>query len=204
MKIIKINPKRAGKEEVGEIVRAIKEGKTIAYPTDTVYGLGGDASNARVIQRIYKIKQRDRKYPLIILVGSFKMLSQYCRVNKVQKKYLKNVWPGPVTAVLESWGRIPRTLSAGEDSLAIRLPKSDFLGKILKKLDAPLISTSLNISGREPISDLSKISQYFGKNKPDLVIDGGKLRKKRPSRLVDLRNLANNPDKSGKAIILRK
>ena len=127
---------------------------------------------------------------MLILVSSLAMAKKYSRINKAQNKYLKKIWPGPVSVVLEKKRGLPRELSGGLKTQAMRLPKNDFLLKIIRKLGAPIISTSLNLSGKAPAKDVRGISRIFKKEKPDLVVDGGKL-KGRSSKLIDLRDVKN-------------
>ncbi|MFA6393988.1 MAG: L-threonylcarbamoyladenylate synthase [Patescibacteria group bacterium] len=190
MEWIKINLKNPGKKEIDLIVNFLNQGKVIACPTDTVYGLGCLATDAKAIRRIFKIKKRENRKPLLILTQSLAMAKKYCRINKKQAVYLKKVWPGPVSVVLEDRRNLPKELSAGQGALAVRLPRNDFLLKIIKKLGEPLVSTSLNLSGEPVISDLGNVEIIFKKEKPDLIVDAGVLKGK-PSRLVDLRDAGN-------------
>ena len=116
------------------------------------------------------------------------MLKKYAYVNQRQEKYLKKVWPGPVTVIFESRANLPGSLLGPKKSLAARLPKNDFLIKIIKRLGYPIVSTSLNLSGQPNLADLHKIKAYFKQNQPDLVVDAGRLADRRPSRIIDLRN----------------
>ncbi|MFA6106393.1 MAG: L-threonylcarbamoyladenylate synthase [Patescibacteria group bacterium] len=190
MERIKINFKSPGKKEIDLIVNFLNQGKVIAYPTDTVYGLGCLATDAKAVRKIFKIKKREKKKPLLILVKSLAMAKKYCRINKKQDEYLKMAWSRsvPLSVVLESRGNLPRILRGGGRSIAVRLPKNDFLIKIIKKTGAPLVSTSLNLSGEPLIKDVSETEKIFKQYRPDLVIDAGELKAK-PSRLVDLRDI---------------
>ncbi|MFA6171522.1 MAG: L-threonylcarbamoyladenylate synthase [Patescibacteria group bacterium] len=190
MEHLKVNLKKIQKNEIDRIVNFLNRGKVIVYPTDTIYGLGCLATDKKAIKKIYKIKKREKGKPMLILVSSLAMAKKYSRINKAQNKYLKKIWPGPVSVVLEKKRGLPRELSGGLKTQAMRLPKNDFLLKIIRKLGAPIISTSLNLSGKAPAKDVRGISRIFKKEKPDLVVDGGKL-KGRSSKLIDLRDVKN-------------
>lgn len=198
MKILRIDQKKISNKEINNITAQFKRGLVIAYPTDTIYGLGCLAINEKAVEKIFKIKKRAKNKPMLILVGSLAMLKKYCCVNKSQNEYLKKIWSGTksVSVVLKSKSNLPNTLTGGAGSIAVRLPKNDFLVKIIKKIGAPIVSTSLNKSGKEPKTDVADLEKYFGKNSPGAIIDAGFLKGK-PSKLVDLRDVYN-------AKILRK
>jgi L-threonylcarbamoyladenylate synthase len=180
----------------------LKRGKVIIYPTDTIYGFGCLATSKKAIRKIYKIKKREKGKALLILVNSLAMVKKYCYISKEQEGYLRKVWKPharssllrrgalrPVTVILKSRGFLPKELAGGENSLAVRLPRNEFLIKIIKKVGCPIVSTSANISGQEYSGDLEKINKLFSKE-INLLVGAGKLKNK-PSRIVDLRDISN-------------
>jgi L-threonylcarbamoyladenylate synthase len=196
MKTIEINLKKISDQEIGLIVDFLKKGKVIVYPTDTIYGLGCLASNVKAVKKIYRLKNREKNKPFLVLISDFKMLSEYFQVGKKQLAYLRKVWPGKFSVILDKKRGLLNDVSAGLSSMAVRLPKSDFLTKMIKELKEPIVSTSVNTSGEKHLESLNNLSAYFSKIKPDLAIDAGALKGK-PSRLVDLRN-------AEKIVVLRK
>ncbi|MCK5061973.1 L-threonylcarbamoyladenylate synthase [Candidatus Parcubacteria bacterium] len=215
MEIIKIDLKKEKTWETLKIVDYLRRGKTIAYPTETVYGLGCLANKAAAIKQIHKIKRSPTEKPLIILIKSYCQLHDICYVSVEQDKYIRSIWPKttrkaqdpeyihnkqPTTFILRSRGVLPNIVSGNEDSLAVRLPvantsqnlpKKRFLIKILKKVNTPLISTSLNKHCQKPPVKLSLIENYFAPHAPDLLIDVGRLTKKAASRIIDIRDISN-------------
>lgn len=205
MKRLKIDLDNIKKENIDLIVKAFLAGQVIVYPTDTVYGLGCIATSKKAIGKIKKIKNRDNKKPFLFLVKSFCMTKKYAKVSKKQDIFLRTVWPSrtsskkvikeaelsPKTIVFQSSGLLPNEIETSDKSIALRLPKNDFLSTILKKIDLPLVSTSLNMSGEKPINDLGNVEKYFKTLKPDLIIDAGILKKKKPSQLIDIRDIEN-------------
>jgi L-threonylcarbamoyladenylate synthase len=202
MKTIKINLNKINQKTVELIIDYLKRGKVIAYPTDTIYGLGCDAGNEEAIRKIQKIKNKENK-AMLALISDIKMLKKYCFINKEQEDYLKKVWTGrphpnpllskergqrPVTVILKKRANLPAILTAGQDSLAVRLPASDFLIKIINRLGRPLVSTSLNKTGEKPLGGVTDLEKYFN-DLPDLVVDAGKCQRTKASRLVDLRDV---------------
>jgi tRNA threonylcarbamoyl adenosine modification protein (Sua5/YciO/YrdC/YwlC family) len=190
MKQIKIDLANPKKQEIGLIVDFLKTGKTIVYPTDTIYGLGCLATDKKAISRVYRIKKREKRKPFLVLISDFQMLDNFFIVDKKQRAYLKRIWPGRISAVLLKNSRLPKVLSAGLPGLAVRLPKSRFLTKLIKELGAPIVSTSFNLSGQPPLTVVGEISRYFKDAKPDLVVDAG-LRNGKPSKLIDLTDVNN-------------
>ncbi|MBA3047535.1 threonylcarbamoyl-AMP synthase [Patescibacteria group bacterium] len=190
MKEIKINLNKITKPEIDLIAEYFKQGKVIAYPTDTIYGLGCLATDKKAIKRIYRIKKRNKKNPLLILASSFGMVRKYCFLSMAQERFLKNKWPGPVSVVLRAKSLLPKELTGGKGSIAVRMPKNNFLIKTIRRVGAPIVSTSLNISGKKNIIKPDNLENYFETRKPDLIINAGELKSK-PSRLVDIRDINN-------------
>ena len=191
MKIIKLKLNKTTTEHIEVIIDFLKRGKVIVYPTDTVYGLGCLATDMEAVRKISRIKQRPVGQAYLILIDSLIMAKKYAFINTKQEKYLAKIWPGPVTVVLSSRGNLPLEVTGGKDTIAIRLPKSEFLGKIIGAVKVPIISTSVNLSGDENIPALADLEKYFKKDKPDLVIDAGPAKSKKSSRLIDLTDIGN-------------
>ena len=179
--------------------------KIFVYPTDTVYGLGCGSKDRQAIQEIFKIKKRDKKKPMIVLVSSYCMLKKYFFVSKKQENYLRSVWPKtsrdarkenldykikPTTVILKSRGNLAKELLASDGSGAVRLPHYSRLVREIKKIDKPIVSTSLNISGRAPLKDLKNIKKYFGFDIP-LLFEDIDFKPKKASRLIDIRDINN-------------
>ncbi len=201
MNYIDINLKTIKPAEINYIAGSFQAGKIVVTPTDTIYGLSCLASNQSAVKKIYRLKKRDSKKPVLILVSSLAMLKKYVYLSSQQANLLKKIWSKtalPTTVILASRQILPKNIEGNSGSLAARLPKSDFLIKILRVVKEPLVSTSLNISGQKNINDLKKIDYYFPQKslQPDLIIDAGKSRKRKPSRLIDLRE--------GKIEVIRK
>ncbi|PIR13250.1 threonylcarbamoyl-AMP synthase [Candidatus Falkowbacteria bacterium CG11_big_fil_rev_8_21_14_0_20_39_10] len=191
MKKLELNLKNIKESDINLIVAYLKKGRVVVLPTDTVYGLHGDATNNRVIKKINKLKKREGQSPLLILVNGLAMTKKYCYLNKEQTKALDKFWglkSRPTSVILKSKGKLPKELTAGLDSVGIRLPKGDFLTTIIDRVGVPIISTSLNISGEKPLIGVKGLGQYFRGAKPDLAVDAEKI-KGAPSRIIDLRSI---------------
>ncbi|MFA5023828.1 MAG: L-threonylcarbamoyladenylate synthase [Patescibacteria group bacterium] len=184
------------------IAGSLKKGQVLIMPTDTIYGLSALADDKKALRRIYNLKKRDFKKPLIVLMSDLDMVKKYAVVSSEQAKKLQEVWgenKRPTTVILKNKGKLPKELVSPSGGLALRLPKSIFLIKILKALKRPLVSTSVNLRGESPLGDPREIVKYFPKKslQPELIITTGKCRRTRPSRLIDLRDAA-------RPLILRK
>lgn len=164
-----------------KIVKAIKQGKIIIYPTDTVYGIGCDALNPDSVLKIRMIKQRDADKPFSIIAQSKQWIYKNFDVNK---SYVRKL-PGPFTFLLRTKKDrlVSNHVTNNMNILAVRIPDHPFT-KIIQKAKTPFITTSVNLSGHPPVTDISKIPRRIAKQ-VDIIIDAGKL-SNRPSTIVDL------------------
>ncbi len=135
----------------------LKSGKTILYPTDTIWGIGCDATNSAAVSRIYAIKERKESKSLILLVSSFQMLEQYVtEVPQVVKEALAAAMV-PTTVVYKNPVGIPVSLLAADGSIAIRVVQDSFCEQLIEQLSKPLVSTSANRSGATSPKSFSEI-----------------------------------------------
>lgn len=179
-------------QSIDGVIDAINQSGVVIIPTDTVYGLSALAKDGRAVEKIYAIKKRDRKKPLIVLMKSFCMLREYCFLNQQQYNYLKKALTGKraVTVILKNKSKELAHLVGPNQTLAIRIPQqSDFLMQLLKKLKKPIVSTSLNLSGEKEILDLTNGAGREITKQVQFVVDMGKLKKRQPSKIVDISNM---------------
>jgi len=161
------------------LVARLKSGEVLMIPSDTIYGFSCRADDALAVNKIFAIKKRDKKKPLIILVSSLSMAKKYCFINSRQAEILKKIWlhNRPTSVLLKHRGILPQEISVFSPYLAVRLPKSDFLRKMIRELSVPLVSTSANISG-EAVLDANLAWQKFKREpRPNLILFGGKNNK---------------------------
>lgn len=181
----------------------LKKGNVIICPTDTVYGFLADVSSKGAVEKIYKIKKRPKSKPLPVFVANMKMARGLAEIDARQEKVLKKYWPGKYTFVL----RRKSTLNSkafhfsihGVDAktIALRVPKHAFLQKLLKKINRPLVQTSVNLAGQKPLNSVEQIMATFGKNRlVGLIIISSKPPGGKSSKIIDLT--------SEKGVILRK
>ncbi|MBN9313222.1 MAG: threonylcarbamoyl-AMP synthase [Chryseobacterium sp. 39-10] len=140
-----------------EVIQILKSGGTILYPTDTIWGIGCDATNVDAIQKIYDIKKREPSKSLIILVESEKRLQDLVDVPEMAWEIM-DLSDKPVTIIYDQPRGLPKILLAEDGSIGIRLVKNKFLKKLISGLNQPLVSTSANLSGDPSPLSFSDIS----------------------------------------------
>ena len=140
-----------------QIIQTLKSGGTILYPTDTIWGIGCDATNIDAIEKIFKNKKREKTKSMIILVESEKRLQDLVDVPEMAWEIM-DLSEKPVTIIYDHPRNLPKELLAEDGSVGIRLVKNDFLKKLISKLNKPLVSTSANFSGEKSPMKFSDIS----------------------------------------------
>ena len=172
-------------------VENIIEGKVIAFPTDSVYGIGGDPQNLEVINRIYDIKFRDRSKGLLLLVSDYDEASKIAEFNDTARKLADHYWPGQLTLILKRKEPciIPPEVTAFQNTIGIRIPENEIILTILKLLKergyfGGIIGTSANYSGEPPSLSGEEVTKKI-LSPIDLIIDGGKSKTKLPTTIVD-------------------
>jgi len=172
--LLQINPDNPQPRLIGQAVELLKGGGVIAYPTDTTYGIGCSIFNKRGIERIYLLKQREKKKPFSFICTDLAEVARYARVSNYAFKVLKRYLPGPYTFVLEASSVVPDLLLTKQKTVGIRIPDNAICLAIVRELGHPIVTTSANLSGDEPIGDPFKVDGELG-NQLDLVVDGGVL-----------------------------
>ena len=188
MKVIRINLNEDFSEAIQEAIAVLKLGGVIVYPTDTLYALGANAMEPSAVERVFKIKNRERSRPLPIAIRNISWAKELSFIYKKEEKILEEIWPGAISAVLPKRGIVPDILTGGRPSVAMRIPKHPFVEKLLAKFGYPITSTSANISGEEASRKISEIIEIFKKTeyRPSLAIDAGDLPESEPSTVLDL------------------
>ena len=142
--------------------KLILEGEIIVYPTDTLYGMGVDATNKKAINKLNQLKGRIS--PLSIIVNSEKMIKKYIDIKFSFKKDLNKYLPGPFTILLNNFNNmLPEELSQGTNKIGIRIPKSSFILKVVKNMNRPIVTTSVNYHNMKPLNNVDMINKQFNK-----------------------------------------
>jgi tRNA threonylcarbamoyl adenosine modification protein (Sua5/YciO/YrdC/YwlC family) len=170
--LLSINPDHPEPRKVTRAVEALLAGEVIAYPTDTVYGLGCDLTNKRAVDRLYAIKRMDRKHQLAFICPDLSDIARYAIVEKPTYRILRHYLPGPYCFVLEATRDVPKMVQSKRRTVGIRIPKHEVVRAITRELGRPVISTTAQRQGFEdPEVDPAEIDEAFvGLG---LVLDGG-------------------------------
>lgn len=169
---------------VDDIAAALRDGGVIAYPTDTVYGLGCDAYHAEAIETLYDLKKRPRSEPVSVICTDLMDIHRQATIPGFAYQIIKQLLPGPYTFILPRKNPQLKTLLGPNPNIAIRFPKHDLSLVLTKALGHPLVSTSANISGDPVIYFPQLIEDTFGDRLAYLIDDGVLISD--PSSLVDL------------------
>lgn len=171
--IISLSPACMDGEALGRAAKIIREGGLVAFPTETVYGLGGDALNADSARKIYAAKGRPSDNPLIVHIASLSDLNLYAREVPGQALELaRTYWPGPMTLVLKKTGRIPDETSGGLDTVALRMPANPIALELIRLSQTAIAAPSANLSGRPSPTCVEHVREdLFGRI--DMILDGG-------------------------------
>lgn len=192
------------KQIIRSAVLALKQGKIVAYPTDTSYGLAADASNIRAIEKLYKIKGRNFNKPVHIIPSTMAYAKKIVRWNSTAAKLARKFWPGALTLLLPVGAELARPraargrplqksfdkLSATTNFLGLRMPNNKIALDLAKYLKRPITATSANVSGKPDCYSAADIINQFRnkKTKPDILINAGKLPKRQPSTVLKIQN----------------
>ena len=173
-------------EAFGHAVRLLRAGKVIAFPTDTVYGVGASGFNERAIEQLYVVKNRERGKAIPYLLADAKDLPLVAReISNAARLLAEKFLPGGLTLVVPAHDRVPKILIAGGDSVAVRVPNHPTTRALIDSLGSPLAATSANISGgRDPASAREVLAQLDGRI--PMILDGGPTRENIPSTVVDV------------------
>ncbi len=169
-------PKRPGVRGPESLVtrasRAIKRGRIVAVPTETVYGLAVDAHNRDAVDRIYELKGRDWNRPLQVLIPKDERLNRWSGPNRAASVLAERFWPGPLTLVVRAWMGVPKFLTR-EGTIGLRVPRHPVALDLLDRT-GPLAATSANKSGEQPLADVSHMEKAFG-DSVAVYLDGGHI-----------------------------
>lgn len=173
------------------IVSEIINGKILVFPTETSYGLGCDATNQEVVDKIFKIKGRVEDKPLLVVVDSIESAKKYLRWNETLENLAQKFWPGPLTIVGEyAGGNLAKGVVAKDNTIAVRVSSFPLVQSITKIIHRPLVATSANLAGEPSLFDPEEIIKVF-ENKsqqPDIILNYGILPKSEPTTLVSVVN----------------
>ncbi len=178
-----IDPERPDPRKIQRAAEALEAGEVIAYPTDTVYGLGCDLFNKKAIDRLYEIKGMPRTQQLAFICPDLGDIARYAIVEKPTYRILRHCLPGPYCFLLQATREVPRLVQSKRKTVGIRIPHNDVILSLARQLGRPIVSTTANRDGGEPFVDPEEIDDRFPGLSLILDAGGGGLL---PTTVVDL------------------
>ncbi len=173
-------------KQVEQGISILKQGRIVAFPTDTVYGLGACISIHQAVERIYAVKGRPRNMALPLLLANTSQITKVAHpVPPIAWLLIDNFLPGALTIVLSRSNSVPDIVAGGGATIAVRIPAHPVPVALANGLGAPIVGTSANLSGRPSPLTADEVYSQFG-NKIDLVIDGGRCPGGKESTIVDV------------------
>lgn len=185
-KICMIDRKNVDEEILKSASDEIKKGNLVAFPTETVYGLGADGLNGEAVKKIFEAKGRPQDNPLILHVANFEQLNTLAReVNEDAKKVMEKFWPGPITILFKKSELVPSEITAGLDTVAVRMPSDEVALKLIEMSNTAIAAPSANLSGRPSPTTADHVKLDLD-GKISMILDGGSTGIGLESTVVDL------------------
>lgn len=151
----------------------IKQGKIVVFPTETVYGIGTNGLDQQAVKKLYEVKQRPLNKPISLLVSNMEMVNKIARdITDIEYKIMEKFFPGPLTIILKKKDIVPDIVTAGKDTVGVRMPSGEIARKLVETAGVPIATPSANITGEPSGTNLQEIKKHFG-GKVDFFIDGG-------------------------------
>lgn len=157
--------------DVSAAVNAIDRGELVIYPTETVYGLGGNALDEQAIERVFAAKSRPSSNPMALAVADIAVIPTYVKLDELTRKFIREFLPGPVTVICPRRTKVPAALSAGRDHVGVRVPDHDLAREFLSRTPA-VTATSANVSGTPPARELEAVDADI-RAAATVELDGG-------------------------------
>ena len=186
--IIKVDAKRPSTDILKKAAAIIKKGGLVAFPTETVYGLGADYMNKKAIQRLNEVKKRPKDKPFTIHIADIESLYELsCNISIFAKHLIERFWPGPLTLIFPT---------ASGEKIGVRMPRNEIALKFISACGAPIVAPSANISGNRPPSNAREVLKDLD-GKIDLLLDAGETEVGIESTVVDVSTTPHNVLREG-------
>src|SRR6266567_1803054 len=171
--VLELDPERPQQEAIEFAASVIRDGGLVAFPTETVYGLGADAMNENAVRKIFEAKDRPTDNPCIVHVDSRDMLDRVAaRTGDKAECLIRKFWPGPLTLVLKRKPEVAPSVSAGLSTVAVRMPGNGIALRLIRAARTPIAAPSANASGRPSPTTAAHVLDDLG-GRIDLILDGG-------------------------------
>jgi len=186
VELLKLDPERPDRKTLEAAAQAMLRGGVIAFPTDTLYGLGCSLFDVAAVELIGKLKRRAPHHAYISLIPEPSQADGLAlSVSPVARRLIAAYWPGPLSLIFVAAEIVPASVRGEGGTIALRCPKDVLSHALLTRFGGPVVSSSANLSGRKPAENAEEVVAYFG-NQLDLVLDGGPRPGGVPSTLVDV------------------
>lgn len=183
--IIKIDPDSPEKETLEIAAETIRAGKLVVYPTETVYGLGADATSDGAVSQVFNAKLRPLDNPISVAVNSLEMARRVGEIPSRVEGLFAGILPGPLSFIVRARSGLSESVSAGTGKIAIRVPSHKVALKLIGKVGGPITSTSANVSG-EPAPKTAEEALGQLRNRVDLILDADPASIGKPSTVIDV------------------
>jgi tRNA threonylcarbamoyl adenosine modification protein (Sua5/YciO/YrdC/YwlC family) len=184
--VLRWDPDKPDAKLLAAAAEAVLRGGVIAFPTDTLYGLGCSLFDVEAVQMVARLKRRDPSLAVISLIPEPRQAYGLASdVSPVAERLIERHWPGPLSLIFRAAPIVPARVRGAGGTVALRCPKDDFCQRLLTAIGGPVVSSSANLSGQPPAETAEDVVRVFG-NQLDLVIDGGPRSGGTPSTLVDV------------------
>lgn len=172
--ILELNPLHPQPRRVQRVVDVLKDGEHIAFPTDSTYGLGCDLYQKPAVDKLYTIKQRDKRRPFSLLCADLSDLAQYANVSNSAYKLIRKLTPGPFTFILNATRLVPKILRTKRQTVGIRVPDNPICNALIRQLGSPIISTTAKDEEEAYLADPWAIREVYG-DSLRYIVDGGDM-----------------------------
>ena len=170
---------------LNQAVQILRDGGVVAFPTDTVYGVGVDPSQPEAVRKLYRIKGRPEDKPIAILVGSIEDVARVAQTpSRTFSRLADRFWPGGLTLIVET-RELPPEITAGGSTVGVRMPDHPLTLELLRGFGGPIATTSANRSGQNPATSAEEVGAQLG-DRVNLIVDGGDTITKVASTVLDL------------------
>ena len=185
-RVVKVSPLKPDMDIIRFAAKIIKKGGLVAFPTETVYGLGADAFNSEAVMKVFEVKERPADNPIIVHVSSKAQVCMLAKeVPEEAERLMDAFWPGPLTVVLRKVDRLPGVVTAGLDTVAVRMPNHKVALALIEEAETPIAAPSANLAGKpSPTTAQHVIDDLAGRI--DMILDAGPTRIGVESTVVDV------------------
>lgn len=185
-KIIKIDSANLDTKAIDEAVEFLRSGHVIAYPTETIYGLGANIFDKKAVRKVYELKARDYGLPVSILISDLDMLSDVVEnVPDSALPLIHEFWPGPLTIIFNANPKVPKDLVTNTGKIGVRLSSHPIAQILVQRFGHPITTTSANRSGFPASLSVDQVKKYFG-DRLVCIVDGGECSPSRGSTVIEV------------------